>query len=246
MEVRTALVTGAAQGIGEAIARSLFDRGCRVVLADLQADRAAERSVELDPRGERAVAVELDVSEKASVERAVEEAVATFGRLDILVNNAALSVMRPLWEIEQEEWDRVLAVNLRGALFGIQAAAPAMRERGWGRIVNLSSLAGQQGGVVMGAHYAASKAGILVLTKIAAAELASSGVTVNAVAPAAIDGPLMRSLGEERIAALEERIPVGRIGRPEEVGALVAFLASEDAGYINGTTYDINGGQFLR
>ena len=141
------------------------------------------------------------------------------GRVDILVNNAARTVSRSLWDIDADEWDDVLAVNLRGVLFGCQIAGPHMEEHGWGRIINLASIAGQQGGLISGAHYAASKAGILVLTKIAAKALAPSGVTVNAIAPAAISGPIMDALPEDVRAGLPAAIPVGRVGSPEEVAA---------------------------
>jgi 3-oxoacyl-[acyl-carrier protein] reductase len=166
--------------------------------------------------------------------------------VDILVNNAARTAGGSVWEIDADEWDDVLAVNLRGVLFGCQIAGPPMREQGFGRIVNLASLAGQQGGLVTGAHYAASKAGIVVLTKILARELAPHGVTVNAVSPAAISGPVMDALPSGRVEELARTIPVGRVGRPEEVGALIAFLASDEAGYITGATLDINGGLFMR
>ena len=217
---RTAVVTGAAQGLGEAIARTLAARGANVVLADQPLDRGGIAHV--------------------------GEAEDAFGQIDILVNNAARTVSRPLWEIPLDEWDDVLATNLRSVFLATQIVGPRMRDRGWGRIVNMASLAGQQGGAVAGAHYAASKAGIIVLTKIAAADLAADGVTVNAVAPAAISGPIMDAMPQERVEALAARIPVGRVGRPGEVAELVAFLASEEAGYVTGATFDINGGLLMR
>lgn len=238
-----AFVTGAAQGLGEAIARALHARGDSVVIADLNAERAATVASSL---GDRATAVELDVRDRAAWERTWVAAVEQLDGIDVLVNNAARTVSRPVFEIEQSEWDDVLATNLRSVLFGCKLAGPHMRERGFGRIVNLSSLAGQQGGVVSGAHYAASKAGIVVLTKIVAAELAPHGVTCNAVAPAAIDGPIMAGMPPEQTEALVRRIPVGRVGRPEEVASLVEWLASVDAGYVTGATFDINGGLSMR
>ena len=246
LDGRGAIVTGAAQGLGEAIARALVQQGARVLLADLDADGARATAAAIDPEGERALAVEVDVRDRGSLQDAFDEATLSFGRVDILVNNAARTVSRSFWEIEADEWDDVLAVNLRGVLFGCQIAGPRMREQCFGRIVNLASIAGQQGGVVTGAHYAASKAGIVVLTKIAARELAPHGVTVNAVAPAAIGGPIMDALPPERVEAIAQSIPVGRVGRPEEVGALVAFLASDEAGYITGATLDVNGGLLMR
>ena len=168
------------------------------------------------------------------------------GDVDVMVNNAARTVSRPFWEIEKEEWDDVLAVNLRGVFFGCQLAGEHMRHRGRGRIINLSSLAGQQGGAVAGAHYAASKAGIIVLTKIVAQELAPHGVTVNAIAPAAVRTPVMDEMPADRLEGVRQRIPVGRFGEAEEVGAVAAFLASDEAAYITGATLDINGGLLMR
>jgi 3-oxoacyl-[acyl-carrier protein] reductase len=214
-----------------------------VVIADVDADKA--RAV-ADDLGERAAAVPTDVRSKEAVEAALDAAEERFGGLDIVVNNAALTVNRSIWEIDADEWDRVLEVNLRGVLFGCQLAGPRLRERGWGRIVNMSSMAGQQGGTVAGAHYAASKAGILVLTKIVAKELAGSGVTVNSIVPAAIRGPVMDTMPAERIAQLEKTIPVGRFGTMEEVAELTAFVCSEHAGYITGAALDINGGLSMR
>ena len=243
---RVALVTGAAQGIGAAIAETLFLGGAKVAVADVRVDAATATSAAIDSAGTRAVPVEVDVRSRESVARAFETAEASLGPIDILVNNAAITAQGSVWEIEPEDWDDVLAVNLRGTLLCSQIAGPAMERRGFGRIVNLASLAGQQGGTVAGAHYAASKAGILVLTKILAKELAGTGVTVNAVVPAAVRGPVMDTMPAERLAALESTIPVGRFGEPAEVAALVAFLCSADAGYITGAALDINGGLGMR
>ena len=243
---RVALVTGAAQGIGAAIAATLFLGGAKVAVADVRVDAATATSAAIDSAGTRAVPVEVDVRSRESVARAFETAEASLGPIDILVNNAAITAQGSVWEIEPEDWDDVLAVNLRGTLLCSQIAGPAMERRGFGRIVNLASLAGQQGGTVAGAHYAASKAGILVLTKTLAKELAGTGVTVNAVVPAAVRGPVMDTMPAERLAALESTIPVGRFGEPAEVAALVAFLCSTDAGYITGAALDINGGLGMR
>lgn len=201
---------------------------------------------ELDVTGETAAAWTLDVRERAAFEDVATAAESRLGPVGVLVNNAALTIARPVLEIEADEWDEVLAVNLRGVLFGCQVLAPRMRGRGSGRIVNISSLAGQHGGAVAGAHYAASKAGIIVLTKILAKELAGDGVTVNAVAPAAIEGPQLDGVAPERRDVLRGTIPVGRFGRADEVGELVAYLASDAAGYITGATLDINGGLAMR
>jgi 3-oxoacyl-[acyl-carrier protein] reductase len=262
LDGRAAIVTGAGRGLGEAIAAELAARGARVLLADIDADAAARAAEEIaaqvsglrDPKGAPrpegpgpiAESAALDVADWDAFGALVADFHARAGRLDILVNNAARSVARSFWEIEPEEWDEVMAVNLRSVVAGCRAAGPIMRAAGWGRIVNLGSLAGQQGGVANGAHYAASKAGIGVVTKIVAGDLAGSGVTVNAVAPAAIEGPVMDALPAERQAAIAAQIPVGRAGRPEEVAATVAFLASEEAAFITGATIDVNGGLHMR
>jgi 3-oxoacyl-[acyl-carrier protein] reductase len=225
LDGRVALVTGGARGIGEAIAWTLRERGATVVAGDLAGGD-----------------IELDVRSASSFEAAV----AQVGVIDILVNNAAVAIQRPFFEIEQSEWDEVLAVNLRGVFLGSQIVGRPMRDRGSGRIVNLSSLAGQAGSLVNGAHYSASKAGILALTKVLARELAPHGVTVNAVAPAAIDGPAMAGLTPDQVDGIRRSIPVGRLGTPEEVGELVAYLAADEAAFITGATFDVNGGLLMR
>ena len=169
-----------------------------------------------------------------------------WGRVDLLVNNAGTTPSTGFFEIEDDEWDDVLGTNLRSVFVGCQLVAPLMRAQRFGRIVNHASLAGQQGGVVAGAHYAASKAGIVVLTKILARELAGDGVTVNAIAPAAIEAPIMSELPPESIERARSSIPVGRFGTAEEVAALVAYLCSDEAGYVTGATLDINGGLSMR
>ncbi|MHB2000786.1 MAG: SDR family oxidoreductase [Solirubrobacteraceae bacterium] len=233
---------GAGPGLGEGIAAALERDGAHVVVADLDEASAQDVAAKL----ERASAATLDVSDWNAFHMLVQETVAAHGRLDVLVNNAARTVVRSFWEIDPKEWDEVIAVNLRSVFAGCRAAGAHMRARGAGRIVNVASLAGQQGGLAGGAHYAASKAGIVVLTKIVAAELAPHGVTVNAIAPAAIAGPVMDGLPEERRRELEGRIPLGRLGSAQEVGSAVAFLASEHASFITGATIDVNGGLFMR
>ena len=236
----TAIVTGAARGIGVAIARRLHAEGFRVVLADIDVAGAETIAAEL---GNPALALELDVRQSDSWERLLG---GHDDDLYALVNNAARTEFRSFWEIDLDEWDDVLATNLRGTYLGCRIVGAALRERGGGRIVNLASDAAFAASGASGAHYAASKAGVVAVTRRAATELAPYGVTVNAVAPAAIDGPLAQSVRRERLAEKLADIPVGRLGRPEEVAALVSFLLSDDAGYITGATLDVNGGALMR
>lgn len=240
MTRRTAIVTGAARGIGEAIARRLHADGYRVVLADIDL-RGAER-VESD-LGHGALALEHDVRELDSWEHLLAGA---GDDTYALVNNAARTQRRAFFDVDVAEWDDVLATNLRGTYLGCRVVGARLRDRGTGRIVSLASDAGQNASGLTGPHYAASKAGIVALTRRAATELAPHGVTVNAVAPAAIAGPQLDALPPEEARSLAMGIPVRRLGRPEEVAALVAFLLSDEAAYITGATLDVNGGAVMR
>lgn len=235
---RVAIVTGAARGIGEAIARRLHADGYRVALADIDADGVERVAGELG-----AQAFEHDVRDLASWERLLAE---LDGDVYALVNNAARTEFRSFWEIDVDEWDDVLATNLRGTYLGCRVVGGSMRDRGAGRIVNLASDAAFAASGGSGVHYAASKAGVVALTRRAATEFAPHGVTVNAIAPASIDGPLARDVLRDRLTEKLGDIPVGRLGRSEEVAALFSFLLSDDAGYITGATLDINGGVLMR
>jgi 3-oxoacyl-[acyl-carrier protein] reductase len=242
---RTAFVTGTARGLGVALARGFLERGANVVLADVDAAGNAETFRALGGDESRLQALDLDLTDPDAIERGFAEAADRWGAIDILINNAAQARAVSLWDIDLADWQRILSVNLTGLFVLTRIAARAMRERGHGRIVNIASLAGQMARP-SGAHYAASKGGVLALTRVFAAELASSGVTVNAVAPAIVDTPMFQAIGPERAAALTAAIPVKRVCTPDEVAALVCFLASRDAGFITGATYDINGGVLMR
>jgi 3-oxoacyl-[acyl-carrier protein] reductase len=233
---RTAIVTGAASGIGAATARAFAEAGLNVVLVDVDGEGARRMAAALG-----ATAVEADVRSLPAWERLIERF-----EVDVLVNNAAVTPARSVWEVEEGEWDDTLAVNLRGAYYGCRVAGARMRTRRSGRIVNIASLAGQQGSLQAGPHYAVSKAGLIVLTKIFALELAGFGVTVNAVAPAAIETPVLEALPAQRKEELVAKIPVGRFGAAAEVAKVVLFLASVDAAYVTGATYDVNGGLLMR
>lgn len=243
---RTVLVTGAAQGLGAAIARAFHERGDRVALLDFDGDRNQETARALDPSGERVLAVRADLGDLDEARAAHRAVVERWGGVDVLVNNAARAPMSGLWEITPEEWEGVFRVNLAGTFFLTRTVAEHMRGRGrGGRIVNMVSVAGQTARPTA-AHYGASKAGLISLTRVFATELAGDGITVNAVAPAMVDTPMVRTVGEEKLAEMTRRVPLGRIAAPEEVARLVLYLAGEDAGFVTGATYDINGGVLMR
>lgn len=243
---RVALVTGAAQGLGLAIARALGEAGARLVLADSQ-PAVQEVAAAFAADGLAAHAVVADVATEAGWQRMLQAGCDAHGFVDVLVNNAARTASTPLWDISVEEWDALMAVNLRGCFLGCRALGAHMRARGeGGRILNLASLAGQQASGATGLHYAASKAGILALTRGFATELAPDRITVNALAPAAIRSPALDGLPEARRQALLGAIPLGRFGEPEEVGAAAVFLASGAGAFITGATLDVNGGRLMR
>lgn len=239
-----AIVTGAAGGLGAVISRRLALEGFRVMLTDVDAaglDKAAAGVA-----GEAMTAL-LDVRQPASFEAAVEEASARWGGVGVLVNNAALTRTTPLFEISPEEFDAVTAIALKGTFIGCQVLGKHMRGHGYGRIVNLASLAGQNGGAATGAHYAAAKGGIITLTKVFARDLAASGVTVNAISPGPLDLDSVRALlPPEKLEAVIKTIPTGTLGDPDYIARLVALLADQSATSATGATYDVNGGLYLR
>lgn len=243
--MRVALVTGTAQGVGRAIAAQLLADGYSVVMADIADEPNRATAAELDSSGDRAVPVTVDLRDANAAVAAVQGALDRLGRLDALVNNAAVAKGTPLWDVSVAEFDDVLATNLRSTFLLSRAAGAHMRERGFGRIVNLASLAGQAARP-SGIHYSASKAGIIALTRVFAAELAPHGVTINAIAPGVTNTPMVQAVAPEVLERLVASIPVGRICEPAEIAALVSFLVSDAAGFITGATYDINGGVLMR
>lgn len=242
-----AVVTGAANGLGQLIADELYQQGHRVLLTDRDGEAAQRAAMLIDPSGRHTSGQALDVLRKADFEAVLAGLKATWGQPAVLVNNAALTLTTPVMSITPEEFSQVLDVNLRGCFLGCQVFGASMGAAGFGRIVNLASLAGQNGGTASGAHYASSKAGILTLTKIFARELGAKGVTVNAVAPGPMDLPSVHAaVPAERLAQIVQTIPVQRLGNPRFVARMVALLASADADFATGAAWDFNGGIFMR
>jgi 2-hydroxycyclohexanecarboxyl-CoA dehydrogenase len=244
---RVALVSGGARGIGRAVALALGRAGMGVAIGDLLEEPADEVARELHGTGAKAVAVALDVTDGAAVSAGVARATDSLGGVDVLVNCAGWDEFKPFLETDEQFWRRVIAINYEGALRTTHAVLGGMMDRGWGRIVNISSDAGRVGSA-QEAVYAGAKAGVIAFTKTIARESARRGVTANAVCPGPTDTALLKELvqagpdSEHLLAALTRAVPMRRLGRPCEVAAAVAFLACEDAGYITGQTLSVSGG----
>jgi 2-dehydro-3-deoxy-L-rhamnonate dehydrogenase (NAD+) len=237
---QTAIVTGAANGIGEVISKRLANAGARVAIADIDEQAAAAAAERI---GERAFPIRLDITDANSVRQAIEMVLARTQSLEIVVNNAGLAgKAAPVWEQTDDDWSRVLAVNVTGPFFMCRAVMPHMRSRGYGRIVNIASIAGKEGNPNMAA-YSASKAAIIGLTKSVAKEVATEGICVNAVSPAVIRTKMLDQLTPAQVSYMVERIPMKRTGEPEEVAAVVHFLSSRDCSFVTGQCYDVSGGR---
>ncbi len=239
---RAAIVTGGARGIGFAVAQKLLASGAAVALWDIDADALAKAAAALKESG-RVRAAAVDVTDEASVARAVEALIGDFGKIDILVNNAGITGGNaPLWQLAPDVWRRVVEVNLIGPYLACRAVAPHMIAAGYGRIVNIASIAGKDGNP-NASHYSASKAGLIGLTKSLAKEMAQSGVLVNCVTPAAAKTELFAQMKQEHIDYMLSKIPMNRFVTVEEIAAMVAWLASEDCSFSTGAVFDISGGR---
>jgi NAD(P)-dependent dehydrogenase (short-subunit alcohol dehydrogenase family) len=244
---KVVIITGAGRGMGKATALAFAREGAKVAVTDVSIEDAASVAEEIRELGQETVAMKADVSDMAQVSQMVDAVLERFGTVDILVNNAGvLGKTVPLESISGEEWARVININLTGVFNCTKAVLPAMKKRKKGKIVNVSSSAGRSFSTFGAAHYTASKAGVLGLTRHTANEAAAYNINVNAVTPGSMDTEMVRlNASPEHIAQEEANIPLGRLGTPEEEAYLVLFLASEEASYITGATVDINGGDLM-
>lgn len=241
---QTALITGAATGIGAAIARRLALAGATAVIADIDLAQAQRTAQEISAEtNKKAIPVAIDVSNREHVENAWKTVLAKTGQLDILVNNAGIAGRAaPVWEQTDDDWSKILAINLTGVFLCSRAVIQHMRQRGYGRIVNIASIAGKEGNPRM-SGYSATKAAVIGFTKSLAKEVATEGICVNAVSPAVIKTKILEQLTPQQVDYMTERIPMRRPGLPEEIAAVVHFLASPDCSFVTGQCYDASGGR---
>jgi 3-oxoacyl-[acyl-carrier protein] reductase len=244
LEGRVALVTGASQGIGRACALMLAELGATVALAARNEAKLAEVAAEIAVAGGKAHVFALDLSSEESIKECAKAVIAEQGKVEILVNNGGITRDILAMRMKKKDWDDVLATNLTGAFLMSQAVMQSMLKARWGRVINITSVVGETGQAGQ-ANYAASKAGLIGLTKSLARELGSRTITVNAVAPGYIETAMTAVLTEEQKAAMTSQVPLGRPGTDKDIAAAVAFLASEEASYITGHTLDVNGGMYM-
>jgi 3-oxoacyl-[acyl-carrier protein] reductase len=241
---RIALVTGASQGIGRACALELASAGATVALAARNEGKLAEVVKEIEAAGGQAAAFALDIASEESIKSAAKEVLARFGKVEILVNNAGITRDGLMLRMKRADWDQILTTNLTGAFLLTQAVLSPMLKNRWGRIIQISSVVGRTGQAGQ-VNYAASKAGLIGMTRAMAREVASRGITVNAVAPGYIETPMTAALNDEQRTAMMAQIPLGRPGTDRDVAQAVVFLASDAAAYITGHVLDVNGGMFM-
>ncbi len=242
---KVAIVTGGGQGIGRAIVHALSNEDVITIIVDINEQTAKEVVKEVKDDGHEAISVKADVSNLTDIKNMVKEVVDRYKTIDILVNNAGILHTTVIDDISEQEWNRLMTVNLNGTFFTSQQVLPYMREKRWGRIINMSSLAGRMGSYGGGVGYATTKAGIIGLTMCFARQVAQYNITVNAVAPGTTETDIIKKIPDEKITALKALIPMGRLGKPENTADVVAFLASDKAEYITGAVIDVNGGIFM-
>ena len=241
---KVALVTGAAQGIGKAIALLLAQNGADIVVSDINLEKAEETAKEIEGTGQRAMAIKVDVVHSEEVERMVQTILERFGHIDILINNAGIARDKLILRMTEEDWDAVLNVNLKGTFNCTKAVVRYMSKQRSGKIVSIASVVGEMGNVGQ-ANYSASKAGVIGFTKTIAREFAQRGINVNAIAPGYIETPMTDALPEKAKEELRQLIPMVRLGRPEDVAEAVLFLVSETSNYITGQVLNVNGGIYM-
>jgi 3-oxoacyl-[acyl-carrier protein] reductase len=241
---KTALITGAAQGIGKAIAKAFAKEGANIVVSDINLELATQTASELKGTGVKAIAVKMNVAELPEVEAGVKKAIEEVGKIEILVNNAGITRDNLLFRMKKEDWDAVLSINLTGVFNLCKGISRLMMKERYGKIINIASISGEMGNVGQ-ANYSASKAGVIGLTKTLARELAPRGVTVNAIAPGFIQTAMTDRIPEEIKKKMLEQIPLGKLGQPEDVAAASLFLASSAADYITGQVIRVNGGMYM-
>jgi 3-oxoacyl-[acyl-carrier protein] reductase len=245
LDNKVSIVTGAARGLGRAIAVELARRGSDVVVCDVNLEGLKTVAQGVQSLGRRSLPLKVDVSRASDASRMVDCVMKDFGRIDVLVNNAGICQVITIEEMTEEDWDRVMAVNLKGVFLCSKAVMGIMKKQRSGRIVSMGSIAGKVGGIVTGANYSVSKAGVICFTKALAREMAPYGVTVNAVAPGIIETDMTQGITKGDFSDYLRTIPLGAIGSPEDVAYAVAFLVSDEARYITGEILDVNGGQLM-
>jgi 3-oxoacyl-[acyl-carrier protein] reductase len=241
---KVALITGAAQGIGKAVALLLARNGADIVISDINLEKAEETAKEVQALGRKAMATKVDVATLGDVEKMVQATLAQFGKVDILVNNAGIARDKLILRMSEEDWDAVLNINLKGTFNCTKAVVRYMSKQKSGKIVNIASVVGEMGNAGQG-NYAASKAGVIGFTKTIAREFAQRGINVNAIAPGYIETPMTDALPDKAKEELKRLIPMDRLGKPEDVAEAVLFLVSESANYITGQVLNVNGGIYM-
>lgn len=245
LQNRVAIITGAAQGLGAATAEELSRQGAKVVIGDIEATLIEETGQRIEKAGGTVLAQRLDVSNINELDGLVKTVLNKFGRLDILVNNAAICPRIPIDDMTESAFDKIININLKSVFFLSRAAGNAMKQNKWGRIVNVSSIGGRTGGIYAATVYSASKAGVMSMTKAFARHFAPFGINVNCVAPGTVSTRLMANLSEESLRNSIEAVPLKRLADPVEVARVIAFLSSEASSYMTGAILDVNGGALM-